>query len=263
MKRIFGIVSIALLAGCAVPRESASLEDVQPGDPDISETPFDQIRQSAQFADDSVLNLVDFAANPVITLTADFNPITVNVYYCSGKTTDSGSVPGIFYLRQTLELNGDQTRQHTVALGHTAFTGGYGCVFLDSPGGGPFDVFQAHVVSPEGGIQSVGGSVFQGGSFRIPYLGASSKMVLAITSQAAFDFDVEITKVGTATQKTITLPPLSTYKFDSSAYGWNLGSSPNSVQVFTTNGGVVALSGYAMKGTTKYRLAPVKAAPYF
>ena len=59
----------------------------------------------------------------------------------------------------------------------------------------------------------------------------------------------------------MNLVPFSTYKFDSFAERWNM-SGTSSVQITTSAGGTVALSGYIDRLLQRQRIAPVKAAPF-
>ncbi|HEY6560146.1 MAG TPA: hypothetical protein VI072_22835 [Polyangiaceae bacterium] len=54
-------------------------------------------------------------------------------------------------------------------------------------------------------------------------------------------FDVQLAWLGGTNFESITLPPFSTYEFDSQAQSWALGSADNSVQLFTTADGTVAV----------------------
>lgn len=257
MRNVLVCLVMSFWLGCADPGRVPGGAEGAAGASDIGVT-----REAAQFADDTILNIVDFTA-ATLSFTADFNPVTVNLFYISAKTTDSGSPPGNAFLVQTIELAADQTKTHAINFNHAALAGGYGSFVVDTAGDGQFDVLQTHVIAGNN-VWSVGGSVFTGGSYRLPYVKGINKVVLAITNQSDFAFDVEISNLGTINYKTINIPPLSTYKFDSSLYGWTFpANNANSVQVFTTNGGVIALSGYYQKGTTKTRFYPVKAAPYF
>ncbi len=251
----FGLAIFAF--GCADPGSVPGGAAGAAGAADIGVT-----EQAAQFADDTIFNLVDLTS-ATIMFTADFNPTTVNLFYVNAKTTDSGNSVGSVDLVQTISLAADQTKGHVVNFNHPALAGGYGALVVDSAGGGPFDVFQTHLISANN-AWSVGGSVFTGGSYRMPYVKGINKVVLAITNQSDFAFDVEISNLGTTNFKVINIPPLYTYKFDSSLYGWTFpANNPGSVQLFTTAGGVIALSGYYQKGSTKTRFYPVKAAPYW
>jgi hypothetical protein len=77
-----------------------------------------------------------------------------------------------------------------------------------------------------------------------------------------FSFNVTVYNVNGLQQTTVNLASLSTWKFDTLDSWGNL-SGVGSVQVTTSNGGAIAVSGYSTIGTTaKYRYYPVKAAPY-
>jgi hypothetical protein len=217
-------------------------------------------QQKAQFADNTVVNLVD-PGSAVLSLTADINPVDVNIFYVSDKTTNTGHQTGTVTLVDTISLAADQTKTHTVNLFNQAFSGGYGAIVLDSLGATQNDVFQTYA-EYGGALFSVGGSVFTGGSYRIPYRSGTIKVVMVLTNQSDFDFDVTIANVGGTQFKTITIPVLSTYKFDTLANGWILNGT-SSIQVTTTNGGTVALSGYIDRLLSRTRMAPVKAAPFF
>jgi hypothetical protein len=229
------------------------------GDP-AGTTEVGQTKQKAQFADNTVINLVDPGA-ATLSLTADANPVDINVFYVSDKTTNSGHQVGNVTLIDTISLAADQTKTHQVNLSNVAFQGGYGAIVLDSLGATQLDVFQTYV-EYGGSMFSAGGSVFTGGSYRIPYRSGTIQMVLVLTNQSDFDFDLTIANVGGTQFKTITLPVLSTYKFSTLANGWIL-SGTSSIQITTTNGGTVALSGYTDRLLNRVRITPVKAAPYF
>jgi hypothetical protein len=217
------------------------------------------VKQKAQFADGTIVNLVDpFAAT--LTVTADIDPVTVQIFYVSDKTTDTAHVVGNVTLVDTISLAGDQTAKHKVNLSDPAFQGGYGSIVLDSIGNSPQDVFQTYV-EYGGSMFSTGGSVFTGGSYRIPYLPSTIRMVLALTNQSDFPFEVDLSNVGGTESTAVTLAPLSTYKFDSRAEGWHL-TGTSSVQIFTTAGGTVSVSGYVDRLLQRIRITPVKAAPF-
>jgi len=250
------IALAALVVGCSGVRDTETATTDSPGSDGIAKT-----QQKAQFADNTVINIVDPDFGPSLTVTADIQPVTVEIFYVSDKTTDSGHQVGNVTLVQTIDLAADQTVRHMINMSNPAFAGGYGTILLDSIGNSPLDVFQTYV-QYGGSMFSVGGSVFTGGSYRIPYWSGTLRMVLAITNQSDFDFDIQLLNLNTTQFKTITLPVLSTYKFDSFAEGWNL-SGTNAVQLFTTAGGTVALSGYMDRLFQRIRITPVKAAPYF
>ena len=250
---IFALV--ALVAGCsgegAVGSEASG--DVQ-GSPEIG-----QVKQKAQFADNTTINLVD-PLLATVTLTADLNPVDVQVFYVGDKTTDAGHQVAAPVLVSTISLAADQTKQHSVNLNHAAFQGGYGSLVLHSLGGTPNDVFQTYV-EYGGSLFSTGGSVFTGGSYRIPYRSGTLRMVLALTNQSDFAFDINIANLGGTQTKTINLSAGSTYKFDTFSQGWIL-SGTSSIQIFTNNGGTIAVSGYIDRLLQRIRITPVKAAPF-
>jgi hypothetical protein len=262
--RSYTLVGLLALttAGCsAYGQDTIGAPGSEEGDTEVSEGDIGSTQQKAQFADGTVLNIVDPGLLPSLTVTADFNPVTVSVFYVSDKTTNAGHQPGTVQLVQTIELDADETAQHMINMFHPAMAGGYGSIFVDAAGSSPFDVFQTYV-KYGGSMFSVGGSVFTGGSYRIPYTSGTFRMVLAITNQADYTFDVQLSNLGTANFKTISLAPLSTYKFDTQRENWTLAGT-NSVQIFTTAGGVIALSGYQDRLLERTRITPVKAAPYF
>ena len=246
---------LLMLAGCSSGGEWTS------GGVDGTGTPVQtgKVTQKAQFADATIVNLVD-PLSATLALTADGTPITVQIFYTGDKTTDSGRTAAAPVLVDTLTLNTDQTVKHVVNLSNAAFNGGYGTIFLNSIGSDPLDVFQTYAEYGNG-IFSTGGSVFQGGSYRIPYLSGTFRIVLVVTNQSNFPFDVQFANIGKTDVTTINLVPLSTYKFDSFAKGWNL-SGTSSVQITTSDGGTVALSGYMDRLLQRQRIAPVKASPF-
>lgn len=250
-------------AGCS------GTSDGQTGTPSTDEpTQIGQTQQKSQFADGTVLNLVDpgnlFNPNKAtLKLTADGDPVTVQVFYIGDKTTDTQHIPSTAVLVDTLSIASDQTVLHNINLNHAAFNGGYGSILVDAIGVSPTNVFQTYIEYDDS-IFSVGGSVFQGSSYRIPYESDTRKMVLVFTNQSDFQYDLLIANIGGVESKTITMVPLTTYKFDSQAEGFNLNQT-SSIQVFTQAGGTVAVSGYIVKRLRpleKFRLAPVKAAPF-
>ena len=218
------------------------------------------IKQNAQFADDTMINLVDPGHDTNVLLTSGSLPVVVDVFYLSGKTTDTGSDPGTVTLAQTISLGANETARHKVNTKDPAFAGGYGAIFLNTESGGPSDLFQTYA-QYSGCMFSTGGTVFMGSSYRVPYWDKSTKMVLVVTNQADFTFDVQISNVGTLEQKTVTLPPLSTYRFDSADEGFTLNGT-NSIQILTSDGGLIALSGFVDRVGGRIRITPVKAAPY-
>jgi len=77
-----------------------------------------------------------------------------------------------------------------------------------------------------------------------------------------FDFDVQFANIGHTDVHTIHLVPFTTYILNSQALGWNT-SGTHSIQVTTTNGGLIYLSAYEYRGSTvKTRVAPVKTSPW-
>jgi hypothetical protein len=218
-----------------------------------------QVTQKAQFADATIVNLVD-PLSATLALTADGVPITVQVFYSGDKTTDSGRIISAPVLVDTITLNTDQTGRHNVNLNHPAFNGGYGTVFLNSIGSDPLDVFQTYA-EYSNSIFSTGGSVFQGGSYRIPYLSGTLRVVLVVTNQSNIPFNVQFANIGKTDVVNVNLVPLSTYKFDTFPKGWNLSGS-SSIQVTTSDGGTVAMSGYMDRLLQRQRIAPVKASPF-
>ena len=254
MKTLIWLGALSALVGCQNTGVAGAA-----GEGDIGVT-----EQASQFADNTVVNFADMTS-ATLSFTADINPVTLNIFGVNDVTTDTGHTVGNVTLLKTLTLAADQTQTYTVPFGNTAIAKGAGCIFIDSIGSSPSDVFQTHVVTGDQ-VWSVGGSVFTGGSYRMPYPKNTKKFVLSMTNLSDFDFEVQIYNVQGTSVKTITLPVLSTYKMDSSALGWTFSTTaPGSVQLFTTNGGVVSLSGYYTVGTstTKNRFYPVKAAPYF
>lgn len=219
-----------------------------------------QTEQRAQFADDTVINLVDPGRGPSLMVTASAHPVTVQVFYVGTKTTDTATDPGAVSLADTLELAADQTARHEIDFRDPAFDGGYGAILLDSTGDTATDVFQTFV-QYGGSMFSTGGSVFTGASYRVPYWKGTKKVVLAVTNESGFSFDIQFSRVGSADTKTVNLPVLSTYRFDSGEAAWSLGDM-GSIQVLTASGGVVALSGYLDRTPHAIRITPVKAASY-
>jgi hypothetical protein len=263
MLRTQGLFALlALLAGCSsegMGSRTGASGDGQEGDPGAAEV--SQVEQRAQFADDTIINLVD-PLTATITVTADVQPVDIQIFYVSDKTTNTTHTPGPAVLVDTIALGTDQTKQHTVNLLNPAFAGGYGSILLSSVVQSPNKIFQTYV-EYGGSVFSTGGSVFMGGSYRIPYRSGTVRMVLALTNQSNFAFNFTILNVGNQSQfRTINLSPLSTYKFDSLANGWVLNGT-SSIQVSTTNGGTVALSGYIDRLLQRNRITPVKAAPFF
>jgi hypothetical protein len=252
------IAMLSVTAGCS------GAGDWQGGVPTApEETQIGQTRQAAQFADATVMNLVD-TGDTRLTVTADGDPVTVQIYYIGDKTTNAGHFPATAVLIDTLSLATDQTVVHDVNMGHPAFAGGYGSLLVDAIGASPTNVFQTYAEYDEA-IYSVGGSVFQGTSYRVPYTSNTKKVVLALTNQSDFQYDILIANVGGIESKTITLVPLTTFRFDSLAEGWALLGTTSSIQIFTQASGTVAVSGYEVRRrhpNKKIRINPVKAAAF-
>lgn len=269
MKYIALVVGGLVFLACADPSTSAPVEPfpLAPQETLPSEPATATARQKAQFSEFSVVNLVGHVGvspTPQILLTADFDPVTVLVYYVGDKTTTAGvrtlSAP---VLAETITLAADQTKVHVINTAHSAFSANHGCILVDTIDGTGPDTVQTHMQIGQD-TWSVGGSVFTGGSYRIPYAPGIVRMILAITNQSDFAFNVTVSNVNGTQQTTVNnLAPLSTWKFDSAVEGWPNLVGPGSVQIFTSNGGSIAVSGYSTVGTTaKYRYYPVKAAPY-
>jgi hypothetical protein len=222
------------------------------------------VTQASQFADATLLNLVDVGTAAMLTLIADGQPITVQIFYSGDKTTDTGRTPAAPVLVDTISLNSDAAESHQINLNHPAFAGGYGAIFADAVGNDPLTVFQAYLVTLPDGVHSTGGSVFQGGSYRIPVFRNTTKVVLVVTNQSNVSFDIQFASLAFPFVQTINLVPFSTYKFDSSALGWNITTAANvsSLQITADNGGTFAMSGYIQVGATRYRIYPVKVGPY-
>lgn len=230
------------------------------GDPNSgsnSVEPTGQTQQRAQFAASSLINLVDPGRDPNLFFTASSSPETIEVFYVGAKTTDTGDLPAAVTLAQTISLAADQTVRHDIDMKDPAFAGGYGAILVTSNGQGLFQTYAQYA----GSMFSTGGSVFMGTSYRIPYWTGTLRIVLAITNQSDFPCDVQISNVGTTMVKSVTLPGASTYRFDSAGEGWTL-SGTNSVQLLTSAGATIALSGYLDRVPHRIRITPVKAAPY-
>jgi hypothetical protein len=254
---LVGVLAV-LAAGCSGGQTLGTGAGADGTDPTAAPA-VGQVKQKSQFADDTIINLVD-PGSATITLTADINPTTVQIYYVGDKTTDTTHTVSSPVLVSTVDLAADQTKQHQVNLFNPAFQGGYGTILVQSVGQTPSDVFQTYV-QYGGSMFSAGGSVFTGGSYRIPYLSGTLRVVLALTNQSDFAFEVDLSNVGGTDFKAITLEPLSTYKFDTLAAGWHLNGT-SSIQIFTNAGGTVAVSGYIDRLLQRIRITPVKAAPY-
>ena len=245
---------LGLLSGCAGNQVDVPGDGADPAPVQVAE-----VQQRSQFADATIVNLVD-PISATLTLTADLEPVDVQIFYIGDKTTNSGRTVSAPVLVDTISLSADETDKHNVNLLHPAFFAGYGSILLQSVTGNQNDKFQTYA-QYGGSMFSTGGSVFTGGSYRIPYLSGTIRVVLVLTNQSDFPFNVDISNVGTATAKTISLAPLSTYRFDSGAEGWVL-SGNNSIQIFTSSGGTVAVSGYIDRLLSRTRINPVKASPY-
>jgi hypothetical protein len=250
------LTGLLLLAGCS----SADLASGGTGTEGAAQKPaVTEVKQRSQFADATLINLVD-PGSTTLALSADGQAVTIQVFYSGDKTTDTGRTASAPVLVDTISLNTDQTGRHVVNLNHPAFNGGYGAIFVDAIGADPLNVFQTYV-EYGGAIFSSGGSVFQGGSYRIPYLSGTLRIVLTLTNQSNIAFDVQLANIGHTDLTTVNLVPFSTYKFDTFVERWNL-SGTNSVQITTTDGGTVAVSGYIDRLLQRQRIAPVKASPF-
>ncbi len=143
-------IGLALLVGCSSgqswPSGGAGDEATEAPGGSVAE-----IKQKSQFADANIINLVDPGV-ATLALTADGNPVTVQIFYTADKTTDTGRTSANPVLVDTVTLAVDQTKRHNVNLNHAAFQGGYGSIFLDAIGINPSDVFQTYV--------EYGGSIF-------------------------------------------------------------------------------------------------------
>src|ERR1041385_5877763 len=175
------IAMLSVTAGCSGTGDwqgqgqgQAEPENVQVG----------KAQQASQFADGTVMNLVD-PGPTTLTLTADGDPVTVQIFYIGDKTTDTQHIPSTAVLIDTLSIASDQTITHQVDLTNPAFAGGYGSILLDAIGNSPPNVLQTSVEYASS-IFSIGGSVLQGSSYRIPYLSNTKKIVLAFTNQSDF-----------------------------------------------------------------------------
>jgi len=252
---------LAIVAGCSSGQGFAGAGSDPVSEEDVDGTePVEEASQKAQFADDTIINLLEPGLTTTVTVTADFDPVTVNIFYVGDKTTNSGRTPSAPQLVQTLSLAADQTKSHTVNMFHPAFNNGYGAMVVEAIDGTGPDTFQTYV-QYGGSIFSTGGSVFTGGSYRIPYLSGTLRVALVLTNQGDFAFPVTINNVNGIQQRTVNLAPLSTYKFDSDNEGWDLNGT-GSIQVTTGNGGVLAVSGFIDRLFTRSRITPVKAAPF-
>jgi hypothetical protein len=250
------LAGLLVLAGC-----SSNGEWPSGGVGDTTEAPnaTGAVQQKSQFADATLLNLVDPGAT-TIAITADGQPITVQIFYSGDKTTDTGRTASAPVLVDTISLATDQTGRHNVNLNNPAFNNGYGAIFLDAVGADPLTVFQTYVEYGSA-IFSTGGSTFQGGSYRIPYLSGTLRVVLVVTNQSNVAANVQFANLGHPNVTTVNLVPFSTYKFDTFFEGWNL-SGTSAIQITCDNGVTVSLSGYIDRLLQRQRIAPVKASPF-
>jgi hypothetical protein len=246
---------LSVLAGCGV--DQGSTGQNAPTAPAVGET--GEVKQLAQFADATLINEVNLQ-NMSVLLDADGQAIDVQVFYSGDKTTDTGRTPSAPVLIQTVHLETDTTAKIDINLNNAAFKGNYGAVFLDAIGVDPLNVFQTYVQSGQD-IWSAGGSAFNGSAFRIPYWTGCAGIVAAITNTANIDFDIQFANIGHTDVTTIHLVPFSTYVFNSQAEHWTT-TGTNAVQVTTNNGGTIYLSAYELRGLAKYRVVPVKTAPW-
>ncbi|HEX4334424.1 MAG TPA: hypothetical protein VH062_00845 [Polyangiaceae bacterium] len=264
--RALHLLSVGVLTACGV--EQTPPEALTQGEDSaassLSPKHIGELSQGAQFADKTVINETQLQNNGMsLLLTADGSNLTIQVFYLGDKTTDTGRTIAAPVLKNTVSLVTDHTTQVNVDLTDPAFAGNYGGVFLSVIGGGSgTQVFQTYVQTGFD-MWSSGGSVFSGASYRIPYWSGCTGVVLTITNLSNFPFDIQFSNIGTTDLHTVSqLVPLSTYQFDSRRYNWNV-SGTSAIQVTTTAGGTVYMSGHEYRGsTTKYRVVPVKAAPY-
>lgn len=250
------LAGLVVLAGCSSNGEWAS-----GGIEGATETPnaTGSVQQKSQFANATLLNLVDPGAT-TIAITADGEPITVQVFYSADKTTDRGRTASAPVLVDTLTINTDTTATHNVNLLNPAFANGYGAIFLEAVDSDPLAVFQTYVEYGSA-IFSTGGSTFQGGAYRIPYLSGTLRVVLVVTNQSSVAADVQFANIGHPNVTSVNLVPFSTYKFDSFMEGWNV-SGTSAIQVTVDNGATVSMSGYIDRLLQRQRIAPVKTAPF-
>ncbi len=247
------IASLALLAGCSGGQDLSGTE--APGNDAIG-----AVTQKSQFADNTIINLVD-TLSATVTLTTDVNPVTVQIYYVGDKTTDTTHTAAAPVLVSTVNVPAEATVEHDVNLLNSAFAGGYGTILLQSTAETDQSVFQTYV-QYGGALFSTGGSVFTGGSYRVPYLNGTLRVVMVVTSQSDYPFEIDFSNLSSTDFRSVTLPPLSTYKFDTLTEGWHLNGT-SAIQVTTNASGTVALSGYIDRFLQpRVRLAPVKAAPF-
>jgi hypothetical protein len=261
--RAFCFLVVGVVAGCGVEQGPLGSEGQGTDPAPVAPAAVGTVSERAQFADATLINEVQLQSNGMsLLINSDGNPVTIQIFYSADKTTDTGRTAAAPVLKNTISLNTDQTAKVDVDLNDAAFSGFYGSIFLNAIGSGPLDVFQTFVQSGFD-MWSTGGSVFQGGSYRIPYWSGCTGVVIAVTNQSNFAFDVQFANIGHADAHTISqLVPFSTYLFDSRRYNWTT-TGNNSVQITTNGGGTVALTAYEYRGNTnKYRVVPVKAAPY-
>src|ERR1700753_3488549 len=111
---LFG--GLLLLAGCSSNGEWASggIDSQGAGAPKTA-----VVQQKAQFADATLLNLVD-PLSATISVTADGEPVTIQVFYSGDKTTDNGRTPATPVLVDTINLDTDQTGRHVVNPNNSA-----------------------------------------------------------------------------------------------------------------------------------------------
>jgi hypothetical protein len=250
------LAGLLVLAGC-----SSNGDWTAGGVGDTTQAPkaTGAVEQKSQFADATLLNLVD-PGGTTIAITADGQPITVQVFYSGDKTTDSGRTASAPVLVDTINLDTDTTGKHVVNLNDPAFKGGYGSVFLDAVGVDPLTVFQTYVEYGSS-IFSTGGSVFQGSAYRIPYLSGTLRVVLVVTNSGNVDTNVQFANLAHPDVTSVHLVPFSTYKFDTFGEGWNLNAT-SAIQITCDNGGTVSMSGYIDRFLQRQRIAPVKTSPF-
>src|SRR5437868_1152810 len=111
------LAGLLVLAGCSSNGEWTS---GGVGEPTGTPKATGSVEQKAQFADATLLNLVD-PGNTTIAITADGQPTTVQVFYSGDKTTDSGRTASAPVLVDTITLDTDQTGRHNVNLSNPAF----------------------------------------------------------------------------------------------------------------------------------------------
>src|SRR5881394_3573023 len=94
----------SLIALLSVTAACSGTSDWQTGAPSTEDTtPVAQTHQASQFADATVMNLVD-PGSTTLTLTADGDPVTVQIFYIGDKTTDTEHIPGQAVLVDTISL---------------------------------------------------------------------------------------------------------------------------------------------------------------